>query len=300
MDRIEAMSIFVAVAETGSFSGASRKLDLSLATVSRKVAELEGHLKTCLLTRSTRKLAVTEAGQNFLVACRQILEQLAEAERAATDEFSTPRGDLTLTAPVCFGRLHVGPAIHDFLATYPDINIRLILSDQNLHLIDDHVDLAIRIGALPDSAMMATRLGSVRHIACGSPAYFAGRGEPKTPADLALYPCITFNALDSSKSWTFFSDGKNLEQPVQTRLVVDGASAAIDAAAANLGIARILSYQAAAALDCGTVKEVLAEFAPEPLPVNLVYAGQGMIPFKTRCFIESAAPRIRKSLAATK
>lgn len=294
------MSIFVAVAETGSFSGASRKLDISLATVSRKVAELEGHLKTCLLTRSTRKLAVTEAGQNFLTACRPILEQLAEAERAVTGEFSKPKGDLTLTAPVCFGRLHVGPAIHNFLATYPDINIRLILTDQNLHLIDDHVDLAIRIGALPDSGMMTTRLGSVRHIACGSPAYFAGRGEPKTPADLARYSCIAFNALDSSKSWKFFSDGKNLEQPVQTRLVVNSAWAALDAAAANLGITRILSYQAAAALDSGTVKEVLTDFAPEPLPVNMVYAGQGMIPFKTRCFIEYATPRIRNSLAAPK
>lgn len=300
MDRIEAMSIFVAVAETGSFSSASRKLDLSLATVSRKIADLEGHLKTQLLTRSTRKLAVTEAGQNFLVASRQILEQIEEAERAAAGEFSAPKGDLTITAPVCFGRLHVGPVIHDFLATFPDIDIRLILSDQNLHLIDDHVDLAIRIGALPDSAMMATRLGGVRHMVCGSPAYFAGRGEPKSPSDLARYACITFNALDSAKSWTFYNEGKLMEQPVRSRLVVDGAWAAIDAAAANLGVARVLSYQADAAMQSGAVKEILADFAPDPLPVNLVYAGQGMIPFKTRCFIEYAAPRIRKSLAATK
>lgn len=300
MDRIEAMSIFVAVVETGSFSGASRKLDLSLATVSRKVADLEDHLKTRLLTRSTRKIAVTEAGQNFLVASRQILEQIEEAERAAAGEFSAPRGDLTLTAPVCFGRLHVGPVIHDFLATFPEINIKLVLSDRNLHLIDDHVDLAIRVGALPDSAMMATRLGSVRHILCGSPAYFAGRGEPNTPADLEGHACITFDALDSAKSWTFHNDGKVLEQPVQSRYVVDGAWAAIDAAAAHLGVVRVLSYQADAAIHSGAVKEILADYAPDPLPVNFVYAGQGLIPFKTRCFIEYAAPRIRKSLAVAK
>ncbi|MDI9848898.1 LysR family transcriptional regulator [Rhodoblastus sp. 17X3] len=300
MDRVEAMGIFVAVVETGSFSGASRKLDLSLATVSRKVADLEDHLKTRLLTRSTRKIAVTEAGQNFLVASRQILEQIEEAERAAAGEFSAPRGDLTLTAPVCFGRLHVGPVIHDFLATFPEINIKLILSDRNLHLIDDHVDLAIRIGALPDSAMMATRLGSVRHILCGSLAYFAGRGEPNTPGDLEGHACITFDALDSPKSWTFCNEGKLLEQPVRSRYVVDGAWAAIDAAAANLGVARVLSYQAEAAIQSGAVKEILADYAPDPLPVNFVYAGQGLIPIKTRCFIEYAAPRIRKSLAAAK
>ena len=271
-----------------------------MASVSRKIADLEEHLKTQLLARSTRRVAITEAGQNFLVASRQILEQVAEAERAAAGEFSAPRGDLTLTAPVCLGRLHVGPVIHDFLATYPDINIRLILSDQNLHLIDDNVDVAIRVGALPDSAMMAARLGSVRHIVCGSPAYFAGRGEPKTPADLARHASITFNALDLTKSWTFYEQGKKLQQTVRSRFVVDGAWAAVDAAAASLGVARVLSYQADAAIQSGAVKEVLADFAPEQLPVNLVYAGQGMIPFKTRCFIEYAAPRIRKSLAAQK
>ena len=297
---MEAMSIFVAVAKNGRFSGAKRKLDLSLATVSRKVADLEVHLKTQLLTRSTRKVAITEAGQNFLVASRQILEQVAEAERAAAGEFSAPCGDLTLTAPVCLGRLHVGPVIHDFLASYPDINIRLNLSDQNLHLIDDNVDLAIRVGALQSAgdAGHAPWQRSTHRLRRSS--YFAGRSEPKTPADLADHASITFNALRSTKSWTFYDQGKKLEQAVRSRFVVDGAWAAVDAAAANLGVARVLSYQADAAIRSGAVKEVLADFAPEPLPVNLVYAGQGKIPFKTRCFIEYAAPRIRKSLAAQK
>lgn len=220
MDRLEVMAIFVAVAETGSFSAASRRFDLSLATVSRKVADLETHLKTRLLTRSTRRLALTEAGQKFLAAGRQILEQIEEAERAATGEFSAPKGDLVITAPVCFGQLHVASVAHDFLATCPDINIRLVLSDRNLHLIEDRVDLAFRIGPLPHSAMIATRLGNVRHTAVGSPAFFAGRGEPKSPDDLARCSCITFDALDSPPRLDFRTRGKALRPA--TGFPVDG------------------------------------------------------------------------------
>ena len=169
MDRLEAMSILVAVVETGSLSAAGRRLGVPLPTVSRKLSELEAHLNARLLIRSTRKLALTDAGAEYLEACRRILEQVGDAERAASGEFSVPRGELVVTAPIVFGRLHVLPVVNAFLARFPEIDVRLVLSDRNLHLIDDHIDVAVRIGALADSNMVATRVGSVRSVVCGSP-----------------------------------------------------------------------------------------------------------------------------------
>ena len=160
MDRFESMSVLVAVVEAGSFSGAGRQLRMPVPTVSRKVAELEGHLQARLLVRSTRKLALTEAGESYLVACRRILEELGEAERGAAGEYHTPRGELTLTAPIVYGRLHVLPVVTDFLAVYPEVDVRLVLSERPLDLIDEHMDLAVRIGELPDSRLTAQRIGT--------------------------------------------------------------------------------------------------------------------------------------------
>ena len=173
MDRLEAMSILVATVETGSLSAASRKLGAPLPTVSRKVSELEGYLNARLLIRSTRKLTLTDAGSAYLQACKRILEQVGDAERAASGEYVAPRGDLVVTAPVVFGRLHVLPVVSDFLAAFSEINVQLALSDRNVHLIDDHVDAAVRIGPLADMSLIATRVGFVRRVVCGSPAYFA-------------------------------------------------------------------------------------------------------------------------------
>ena len=179
MDRLEAMSILVAAVEAGSFSAASRKLGVPLPTVSRKVAELEARLNTRLLVRSTRKLALTDAGAAYFAACKRILEQVGDAETEASGEYVTPKGDLVITAPIVFGRLHVLPTVSDFLASFPDINVRMVLSDRNVKLVDDHIDLAVRIGALPDSSLIATRVGSVRRVVCGSPRYFAAHGTPR-------------------------------------------------------------------------------------------------------------------------
>jgi DNA-binding transcriptional LysR family regulator len=194
MNRLDAMSVFVAVAESGSLSGASRNLGIPLPTVSRKLAELETHLGTRLFIRSTRKLALTVAGAAYLPACKRILEQIRDAERAASGEYLSPRGDLVVTAPIVSGRLHVLPVINEFLASYPEIDVRLVLSDRNVHLIDDRVDLAVRIGALQDSSMIATRVASVRRVVCASPAFLASVGAPKVPADLSKLACITFDA----------------------------------------------------------------------------------------------------------
>jgi DNA-binding transcriptional LysR family regulator len=294
MDRLDAMSVLVAAVETGSLSAASRKLRTPLPTVSRKVSELEAHLGTRLLIRSTRRLTLTDAGASYVAACRRILEQVGEAERAAAGEYNAPRGELIVTAPLAFGRLHVLPVVDNFLALFPQINVRLVLADRNVHLIDDDIDMAVRIGALPDSRMVATRVGFVRRVVCGSPAYFAGHGTPGTPEDLSGLDCVAFDALESATEWLF---PRERPVPVRSRLSVNTAEAAIDAAVAGVGITRVLSYQAARAVQDGKLQVVLAAFEPEPAPVHLVHAAQGTLPLKMRAFLDFAAPRLRKALA---
>ncbi len=300
MDRLNAMSVLAAVAETGSFSAASRKLGAPLPTVSRKVSELEAHLNARLLTRTTRKLTLTEAGKAYIAAAKRILEQVAEAERAASGEYVAPRGDLAITAPIVFGRLHVLPAVNEFLGQYGDINVRLTLSDRNIQLIDEHIDVAVRIGALVDSSMMATRVGVLRRVVCASPGYLATVGTPKRPEDLSALACVNFASFTSSTAWTFRANEGEAEHtvPIRTRLAVNTAEAAIDAAVAGVGVTRVLSYQAAQAVAEGKLNILLAAYEPAPVPINLVYAGQSLLPLKMRAFLDFAAPRIRERAAA--
>jgi DNA-binding transcriptional LysR family regulator len=301
MDRLEAMSILVAAAESGSFSAASRKLRMPLPTVSRKVAELEAHLNARLLVRSTRKLTLTDAGVAYLAACKQILEQVSEAESAAAGEYSAPRGELVVTAPVVFGRLHMLPVVSDFLAAFAEITVRLVLADRNLHLLDEHIDVALRIGKLPDSSMVATQVGTVGRVVCASPQYLAQAGEPQTPADLARFSCIVSDALPSSYVWEFGAhQAPQQTVPVRARLSVNTVEAAIDAAIAGVGLTNVLSYQAASAVSEGKLKLVLREFEPEPIPVSVMHAGQGKLPLKTRSFIDFIVPRLRAALARDK
>jgi DNA-binding transcriptional LysR family regulator len=299
VDRLEAMSLLVAVAEAGSLSAAGRKRGVPLPTVSRKISELEAHLNTRLLTRSTRKLALTDSGAAYLAAARRILDEVSEAERVAAGEHAAPRGDLVVTAPVVFGRLHVLPVIAEFLGQWPEINVRLVLADRNLDLIDDHVDLAIRIGALADSALVATQVGAVRSVVCGSPAYFAAHGVPKKPEDLSALTAVTFDPLSSSQHWIFHDrkSKRELRAPVRSRLTVNTAEAAIDGAAAGLGVTRVLSYQVAQAVADSRIQIVLAEYEPAPLPVSLIHGPQGLTPLKVRMALDFAAPRLRARLA---
>ncbi len=296
VDRLDSMSILVAVVEAGSLSAAARRLRTPLATVSRKISELEAHLGTRLLNRTTRRLVLTEAGESYIAACRRILEEVDEAERAAAGEYSAPRGELIVTAPIVFGRLHVLPVVIDFLRAYAEIAIRLTLADHAVNLLEEHVDVAVRIGALPDSSLVATRLGAIRRVVCASPGYFAARGVPQMPADLAAHDCVAFEGT-SGTAWRF-AQGKSEESvAVRPRLVVNTAEAAIDAAIAGLGVTRVLSYQAAEALRAGTLALALAAFEPAPSPVHLVHAGGRLLPQKLRAFRDFAAPRIKARLA---
>ena len=292
------MTILLRVVDRGSFSAASRELGIPLATVSRKVGELEGHLGARLLTRTTRKVTMTDAGATYVASARRILEEIDETERVAAGEFHAPRGELVVTAPIFFGRLHILPVISDFLAAYPEINVRLVLADRNLHLLDDHVDMAMRIGSLPDSSMVATRIGSMRTVVCASPTLIAAYGEPAAPEDLASLPSVNFDFLSPASVWPFAQkDAKGaIEAPIRPRLSVSTAEAAVSAAVRGVGATRVLHYQCADAVRDGLLRIILADFEIEPLPVHLMHAGHGALPSKMRVFLDFAAGRLRDRL----
>jgi DNA-binding transcriptional LysR family regulator len=298
MDRLGSMSVLVTAVEAGSLSAAARRLGMPLATVSRKVSELEAHLRTRLLNRSSRRLTLTDAGRSYVEACKRILEDVNQAERTATGEYGAPKGELIITAPIVFGRLHVVPVAADFLKAYPDVDIRFVLADRFVNLLEDHIDLAVRIGELPDSSLVATRIGAVRRVVCGSPSYFAEYGIPKNPADLATHDCITFEGLSWPDAWIFTTaTGRQASIPVHSRLVVNTASAAIDAAVAGVGITRVLSYQVAGAIRAGTLAVVLDKFESAPSPISFVYGGQRFLPLKLRAFLDFAIPRLKARLS---
>ena len=293
MDRLDAMAVFLAVVDAGSLSAAARQLGMPLATVSRKVAALEAHLNTRLLHRTTRQLALTETGSAYVAACRRILGEIGEAERTARGEYAMPKGELTVTAPMMFGRLHIVPVVAEFLARYPEIEINLVLTDRVMHLMDEHVDVAVRIGELPDSSLMATNVGKVRRVVCASPGYLARHGAPATPADLAAHDCISFEVMESRRAWVFGTARPAQAVPVHSRLAVNTVDAAIAAASLGVGLVRVMSYQVMDALRDDTLRIVLEPFEASPLPVSLLHKGQAPLPLKLRAFLDFAAPRLR-------
>ena len=296
MDRLEAMSVLVAVAEAGSLSAASRRLGTPLATVSRKIAELEEHLQTRLLNRSSRRMTLTDPGRSYVAACKRIIDQVDEAEREATGEYRMPKGRLSVTAPLVFGRHHVLPVATEFLQTYPDIDLRLLLTDHVLDLLEENLDLAIRIGILPDSSLVALRVGSTRHVVCASPDYLATHERVRKPDDLSRHACIAFEGLASPSGWPFRSGQGFRMVPVRARLAVNTAEAAIDAAIAGVGMTRVLSYMIEDARRAGLLEIVLETFEPPAWPIQLVHAGQGALPLKRRAFLDWMAPRLRARL----
>jgi DNA-binding transcriptional LysR family regulator len=297
MDRLEAMSTFLAVVEAGSLSAASRRLNTPLATVSRKISELESRLRTKLFDRTTHKLVLTGAGSSYVDACKRILAEVGEAERAASGEYVAPTGELTMTAPVGIGRIYLIPILADFFKAYPEIDASLIMTNRVLNLQQEQIDVGVRLGALPDSSIIAIRVGTVRRVLCASPSYLAVRGTPRTPDDLAGHDCVTFAGSVSPDVWTFVRDKTNVAVPVHGRLVVDTVEAARDAACAGIGIASGFSYYAKTALERGALTTLLDEFQPAPLPVHLVYTANRFLPIKVRAFLDFAAPRLRQVFA---
>jgi DNA-binding transcriptional LysR family regulator len=290
--------VFVAVVEAEGFAAAARCLGIPTATVSRRVAELEEHLRARLLVRTTRQVSLTDSGRQFFDASRRLIEEFAAAERAARGEFAQPKGELTITAPIVFGRLHVVPVVAEFLRAFPEVGVRLLQDDRNIDLIEEQVDAAVRIGEIPPSSLVATHLGSVRRVVCASPSYLARFGVPEHPKELAQRDCITFSVLASAERWSFRVGRRTVRFPVRSRLVVTTAEAAIDAAIAGAGLTAVLSYQVAAHLRAKTLKVVLDAYEPVAMPVRLVRPGGRLIPAKLAAFVEFATPRLRADLAA--
>lgn len=298
MDRLDAMKVFQTAVEAGSLSGAGRKLGMPLATVSRKLSDLEAHLNARLLVRSTRKLTLTDAGRAYFTSCKRILEDVQEAELTANGEYTAPKGELLVTAPIVFGRLHVAPIVTEFLDAYPQVDVRLHLGDRIANLLDDHIDLAVRIGELPDSTLSATRVGTVRRVLCASPEYLGAHGTPHSLDQLGAHRIIAFEALMFPGAWTFRTNGTEVSVPIRPRLTVNTAEAALDAALLGFGITRVLSYQMAGAGKAGLLRVVLADHEPAALPVNLIYSKQGLLPVKLRAFLDFALPRLRTRMKA--
>ncbi len=296
MDRFESMSAFVAVVEAGGFSAAARRLAMPLATVSRKVSELENQLRVQLLTRTTRKVALTDIGRYHFETCRRLLEELDEAERLATGEYGAPRGDLIVTAPLLFGRLYLAPIVTEFLAAYAEVDVQLRLADRIANLGEEGVDIAIRVGHLPDSTLKAVKLGVILQVVCASPDYLARNGIPERLTDLSLHHSITCTSLEALREWTFRTRREMIRVPVRSRLSVSTAEAAADAAVAGLGITRLLCYQVSAPISDGRLRLLLRDYEPEPLPVHLVYQTERRLAGKLTSFIDFVVPRMKQKM----
>jgi DNA-binding transcriptional LysR family regulator len=292
MDRLDAMRIFVAVAKLGSFAQAARQLRLSPSVATRSIAQLEDQLGLMLLTRTTRSLRLTDRGEIFLESCQQILDDIDNAQRRVRGESAEPRGELRLAAPIVFGRLHVLPIVNRMLNEHPDLSIRLSLSDRNVNLVDDGIDIAIRIGNLVDSSLIAVKLGEVSRVVIASPAYLKAHGIPKSPAKLPDLDIITFESLDATNEWRF---KQNETVRVAPRLTVNSADAAIAAAEAGIGIARTLSYQVKESVQEGRLIAILEKFSPSPSPVSAIYLARRLASANISTFVKMARDHFRDS-----
>lgn len=298
MDRLEAMAMLVSSVEEGSLSAAARKLRIPVATLTRNVNDLEVTVGTKLLVRTTRKLLLTDAGADYVAAARRILEQVDEQERRAAGEFTNPRGELVVTTPVQVARLRVLPVINQFLTQFPEIRIQLLQSDRNIDLVDSHVDVAIRIGRLGDSSLVATRVGMLRVVVVASPQLLKKHGVPRSPEDLHAFPRVVFNSPFLSP-WRFrHPDANEIHTVSDTpRLLVSSPDAAADAAIDGVGATLLLEHDVAEAVRARKLRFILQEFEVDPIPVHFVHLSRDMMPVKLRRFIDFAAPKLREALA---
>ena len=294
MDRFQEMQVFAAVAQDQGFSAAARRLGMSAASVTRAVAALEKRIGTLLLTRTTRSVHLSEAGQRYLEDCRRILAEVQEAEDSAAGSHTQPRGQLTITAPVLFGELFVTPLMVDYLTLFPEVSINGVLVDRVVSMVEEGIDVAVRIGELPDSNQHAIRVGEVRRVICGSPAFLMAQGRPRHPQDLAQAPVIATSAIGQLRNWPFLDAGEPLSVRPEPRLVVTANQAAITAACLGLGFTRVLSYQVASKVAAGELDIVLADFELPPLPIHVVYQGGRNAPARIRSFVDFAVSALRE------
>lgn len=297
MDTLHLMTVYVAVAEEESFAGAARRLGMSPPAVTRAVATLEDRLGVKLLNRTTRYVRATDAGQRYLDDARRILSEVEEAGEAAAGINAAPRGHLAITAPVIFGRLFVLPYLLEYLQRYPDVEVSALFVDRVVNLLEEGLDVGIRIGELPDSSMKAARVGSIRRVVCASPDYLATHGTPATPAELAGHAIIAATAVSVSHDWKFGRDGTIDMVRIKPRLSVNSNDAAVAAAVQGFGITRLLSYQAARQVASGQLQPILTEFEPPAMPIHVVHREGRYASAKIRSFVDLIVSRLRREAA---
>lgn len=293
MDRLHLMTVFVAVAEAQSFAGAARRLGMSSPAVTRAIAALEQRLGVRLLTRTTRIVRATEAGLRYLEDARRIIAEVDEADEAAGGTNAVPRGRLAVTAPALFGRMFVTPVVIDYLRSYPDVSVAALYLDRVVNLVEEGLDVGVRIGHLPDSSLQAIRVGSVRTVLCAAPAYLEAHGLPLAPEDLQAHVLVSASGVSPSPEWKFVRDGRPYGVRVKPRLTVITNDAAIEAALSGFGIARLLSYQVAPLLASGQLKILLGQFELPPLPVHVIHREGRQSAAKVRSFVDLVVARLR-------
>jgi DNA-binding transcriptional LysR family regulator len=297
MDQMHLLRVFVAVVDANGLAGAARQLGLSPPAVTRAMNGLEGRLGVQLLTRTTRALRLTEAGARYLEDCRRILADLAEADESVSGLQVRPRGQLTVTAPVLFGTLFVTPIVTEYLRCYPEVSVSCWFMDRVVNLVEEGVDVAVRIAELPDSSLLAARVGQVRRVICAAPAYLAQYGSPRKPADLAAHTIISASAVTPQPEWRLVRDGSPCNVRLQPRLTTTTNESAIAAALDGFGLVRLLSYQVAELVRTGQLVIVLDDHEPPPVPVHVVHREGRHASRKVRAFLDLAIQRLRESPA---
>jgi DNA-binding transcriptional LysR family regulator len=293
MDRLQAMTAFLSVVDTGGFASAARKLHVSPSVVTRMVSELENDLGVRLLTRTTRIVRVTDAGVAYADSCRRILSDLEEANLAVAGAQQVPRGLLTLTASVLFGRIYVTPIVLDYLRMYDEVDVRCWFLDRVVNLLDEGIDVAVRIGQLADSSMQGIRVGSVRRVVCASPEYLARHGAPQSPAELDQHVLISAGGASSLSEWRFGAGTQRAAPQLRARLSTTTNDSAIASAVAGFGLTQVLSYQVAQQVDSGQLQIILADHEPPPLPIHLLHREGRHPTSKVRAFLDLAVERLR-------
>ncbi|MHA6197021.1 LysR family transcriptional regulator [Pseudomonas wadenswilerensis] len=290
MDRWQAMRVFVKVADTQSFARTAREMHLSAPAVTRIISALEDLVGARLLVRTTRSVKTTEAGARYLADCRRILGDIAEAEAAAAGHYSEPSGTLAITAPILFGQMHVLPIIADYLDNFPRMHARTLFIDRPVNIVEEGLDLAVRIGHLADSGLTAIRVGAVRHVICGAPGYLEKHGTPTTPADLKAHRIVASRSSWIAPEWRFAGGQRVSIDPV---LECNTNQSVIDIARSGWGLTRVLHYQIGPALKAGELQVVLEDFEEPPLPIHVVYPEGRQAPAKVRAFVDMAVERLR-------
>jgi DNA-binding transcriptional LysR family regulator len=293
MDRLYLMTVFVAVAEEQGFAAGARRLDMSPPAVTRAIAALEERLAVKLLDRTTRHVRVTEAGQRYLDDARRIIAEMDEADEAVQGINAAPRGHLLITAPLLFGCIYVMPGIVDFLRRYPDMKVSTLFVDRVTNLLEEGIDVGVRIGELPDSTLRAVRVGEVRRVLVASPEYLAQHGVPRTPQELAQHVIVSSTGSSTPTEWRFSHGGRDFSLRPESRLNVNNNDAAIEAVRRGFGITRLLSYQSTELLASGVLQLVLEDYATPAVPIHIVHRDARQGSARVRAFVDLIAERLR-------